>query len=506
LFLHFLLSVIIVNAQSKRVELVRANSLEGVAYMGQPIRKLIGNVALRHQGVMMYSDSTYQYELKNELEAFNHIRIIKTDSQSIKGDHMNYFGDSRLAKITGNNVILNNKTLFLYTTILDYDLQNDVAHYYNKGTVIDKENKLISEIGTYYNTQNLFVFIKNVVFTDKKYTIYTDTLEYNTETKIVKFKGPTQIVGPDGTMNADLGTYNSIKKTSDFKGRAVVNFQQFTLSADKLFYDQFTKAGVAIGNVVLFSKKDSVTVFGDYGNYWGDKGKTKIFPNALMQSVSNAGRDTMWLSSDTLLAINDTVKKEKKLFAYHKVKIFDRNMQAICDSMVNNMIDSTISLFKDPVLWNAKNQMRGDTVKIISKNKSIEKILFRNKSFVVSQDTLDNFNQVKGKFMTTYFKLNKVDKVDVKENSESIYYALKDDTLTTGLNKVESVNMQVRFQNQKVKNIAFYKKPKAKLIPVHELKPEDERLAGFRWRAKERPSKELVLGKYYTRIFQSNKK
>ena len=493
-------------AQGKRVELIRAGSLEGTVYMGQPIRKLIGNVVLRHQGTNMYSDSTYQYELKNELEAFNHVRIVKSDSQNIRGDHMNYYGDIRLAKITGTNVILNNKTLYLYTTVLDYDMARDEAKYYNKGTVIDKENKLISDIGTFYNVTNKFVFIKNVVFTDKKYTIYTDTLEYDTETKIVKFRGITTIIGPDGLMNSYEGEYNSVKKTSNFKGRTIVNYQDFTLIADKLDYNQFTKAGVAVGNVELISKKDSIKVFGDNANYWGGMGKTKVFPNALMQQVSNGGKDTLFLSSDTLLAINDTVKKEKKLFAYHKVRIFDKNMQAICDSMVNNMIDSTITLFRDPVMWNTKNQMRGDTVKIISKNKNIDRILFRTKAFVVSQDTLDNFNQVKGKNMVARFEKNKVKIMDVKESSESIYYALKDDSLTTGLNIVESVDMQVRFEYQKIKTIAFYKKPKAKLVPLHELKPEDERLKGFKWRAKDRPTKELVLGKYYIKWYQSKKK
>jgi lipopolysaccharide export system protein LptA len=498
---------IFAQAQDKEVKIMpTTKSLEYGTYMNQQIRKLVGNVWLRHRGTDMYSDSTYQYVLKNELEAFNHIRIVKSDSQKISGDHMNYFGDIRLAKITGTNVVLNNKSLSLYTTVLDYDMEKDEARYYNKGKVIDKENVLISDMGTFYNKQDLFVFIQNVVFTDKKYTIYTDTLEYYTETKIVKFRGATTIIGPDGAMKSNSGEYDSEKKKSKFKGRTVVNMQDFTLSADDLLYDQITKAGIASGNVELYSKKDSITIFGDYGNYWANGGKTKVYPQALMQSVSNKGRDTLFLSADTLLAINDTVKKEKKMFAYHRVKIFDKTMQAICDSMVNNMIDSTITLFKDPVLWSTKNQMRGDTIKIISKDKRMDRILLRLKAFVISQDTMDNFNQVKGKNMVAKFDTNKIRKIDVKEMSECIYYAVEKDSVTTGLNALESEDMQVIFEKSKVKTIKYFKKPKGKLIPIHELKPEDERLKGFKWRLKDRPTKEVVLGKYYIKLNQSKKK
>ena len=277
-----------------------------------------------------------------------------------------------------------------------------------------------------------------------------------------------------------------------------------TLSADKLYYDQFLKAGIAVGNVIVLSKKDSLTVFGDFGNYWGDQGKTKVYQNALMQQVSNKGKDTLFLSADTLMSINDTLKKEKKIFAYHKVKIFDKNMQAICDSMVNNMMDSTLIFFKDPVMWNGKSQMRGDTIRVVSKNKKIDRVYFRTKAFIVSQDTIENFNQVRGKNMVAIFDSNKIKKVDVKGNAESIYFALQGDTVTSGMNKVESVDMAVRFKNQKIKNIGFYNKPKALLIPPHEIKDDDIRLRGFKWRIGERPDRQVVIGKNVKRIQKSN--
>lgn len=486
-------------AQPKKVELITAGSLEGTTYNNQPVRKLTNNVVFKQDDALLYCDLAYQFTLKNELEAFSNIRIIRGDSQSIvNGEHMNYFGDARLAKITGRNIILTNKTMKLYTTILDYNLALDISNYYNIGKVIDGVNTLTSNMGTYFKQSNNFLFIKNVVFKDGKYTIYSDTLNYNTETQIIDFRGPSTIIGPNGTMKSDKGFYNSITKQTDFQGRAQIVYDNFILNADKIKYNQFTHYGFAEGNVVMVSPKDSVTVFGDFGEYWGLKGHTKVYPRALMQTVSGGGKDTMFLSADTLLSINDTIKKQKQLHAFHKVIVYDRkNMQAICDSMVNNLIDSTTTFYKDPVLWNGKNQMRGDTVIAILKNKKLNQVRFRLKAFMISQDTLENFNQVKGKNMVAYFDSSRINRIEVKENAESIYYALQEDTATNGLNKIESADLSVKFKKQKLKTISFYKKPKATFVPVQDITDNIIRLKGFKWRNSERPNLAAVMGKYY---------
>ncbi len=486
-------------AQPKRVDLVQAGSLEGTTFKNQPVRKIAQNVIFKQDDALLYCDLAYQYTLKNELEAFSNISIIRGDSQSIvNGEHMNYFGDSKLAQITGKNIILTNKTMRLYTTILDYNMASDIANYYKGGRVIDGLNTLTSNFGTYFKLNNDILFIKNVVFKDGKYTIYSDTLNYNTVTQIVDFRGPSTIIGPNGTMKSDKGNYNSITKQSDFQGRAQIVYDNFILKADKIQYNQFTHYGYATGQVEMYSPKDSVTIFGDIGEYFGLKGHTKVYPQALMQTVSGGGKDTMFLSADTLLSINDTVKKQKQMHAYHSVKVYDRkNMQAICDSMVSDRIDSTTTFFKDPVLWNGKNQMRGDTIKAFVKNKKLNLIKFRNKSFMISKDTLDNYNQAKGKNMVVYFDSSRVQKIDVFENSESIFYALQEDTATNGLNKIASENLTVRFKKQKLKTISFYKKPKATFVPVQDINDNITRLKGFKWRANERPNLAIVMGKYY---------
>jgi hypothetical protein len=50
----------------EKVQLVQAGSLEGMVINAEELRKLIGNVIFKHEGAMLYCDSAYQFEKKND--------------------------------------------------------------------------------------------------------------------------------------------------------------------------------------------------------------------------------------------------------------------------------------------------------------------------------------------------------------------------------------------------------------------------------------------------------
>lgn len=49
-----------------------------------------------------------------------------------------------------DNVIMKDPKITLTTDFLDYDAANRVGYYFNKGTIKDSINTLISDIGYYY--------------------------------------------------------------------------------------------------------------------------------------------------------------------------------------------------------------------------------------------------------------------------------------------------------------------------------------------------------------------
>lgn len=138
--------------------------------------------------------------------------------------------------------------------------------------------------------------------------------------------------------------------------------------------------------------------------------------------------------------------------------------------------------------------MVGDTITVQMRNNQIDQLQLRTNAFVISQDTIKNFNQVKGRQIRALFEEGELQRINVDGNGESIYFVLDEaEHFLVGMNRMTCGNMQMNFKEQQLDHINFYQKPEGKFIPPHELQEPDKRLSGFNWRGEERPSKESVL-------------
>ncbi|TGE14125.1 OstA-like protein [Hymenobacter elongatus] len=484
--------------KGQRIELLPGTEkLIGGTFNGVEIRKLIGNVSFRQGTTLLYCDSAYQYIDKNALEAFSNVRIVQNDTVTITGNQATYDGDTRKARMTGN-VVMRDPRMTLTTNVLDYDLDKNLAYYSTGGHLVDPENTLDSQFGYYNTTSKVFSFKRNVKLVTKENKIDTDTLQYNTLSKIAYFFGPTRITGKQGNVYAENGTYNTLTKVSNFQRNAKIETPNYLLGGDKLVYDEARQYGIATGHVSMTSKKDNLVLRGDVGKYWRGLGKAKVYGSSpVMRNITD--NDTLYLAADTLVSVEGRppLNAAGVLYAYPKVKIFRKDLQGRCDSLTYDRQDSIIYLNKNPVLWSENNQLTADSMEIRQRRKKIDQIRLYANSFIIGQDTILNFNQVKGRNMVGYFVDSKLKKVDVLGNAESLYFALEGDTTVTGLNKAVSANMALRFAESKLQTISFLTNPDASFIPPHELKAEDKKLKGFSWRVAERPTRRLVLGKHF---------
>ncbi|WP_028979639.1 OstA-like protein [Sporocytophaga myxococcoides] len=497
LYLFFLLVFIpdLVNAQGK-IDLVQAKELEGITVNGVNIRRLKGDVIFKQQGTYLYCDSAYQNPKNNSIEAFGNVRMNQGDTVNLTCRNLLYEGNTKKT-IAKRNVVLKDKTMTLFTDVLHYDVSARRAFYPNGGTIKDEKSTLTSREGYYNLGEKIFNFRKDVrvVNPSQNFVLTTDSLDYNSYTNIAYFKGPTKIISPDGVVVTTEGEYNIMSKVTATKERSNVQSGNFDIEADNLDYDERKGNGIARGNVILKSPKDSVLILGERANYWSKRGTSKVFGNPVMKNYS--GGDTLFLSADTLISLDYPEKNIKKLIAYKHTKIFRHDLQGKCDSLVYDFADSTIYFFGDPVLWSEKNQIVADSINILLVNNKVSKMNMKVNAFMASIDSLENYNQVKGKKMVAHFLENKIQKVDVNGNGESLYFALEGDTVLIGMNKVVCSDLVVRFKEAKVNTISFIKSPDAKFIPPHEILEPETRLKGFVWRGKERPSKKDVLGVRY---------
>lgn len=489
----------------RRVKLKKADNLYGSIKDGQRYDRLIGNVVFVQNNTTIYCDSAHFFKSDNRVEAFGKIHIVEGDSVDVTSNGLSYDGNDRIAHLRKNVVFTKLGLATLYTDFLDYYRTRNEARYFNGGKLVDSTNVLTSIKGYYDVNTNMASFKRDVVGVNDEYTLNSDTLQYNSRTKVIFFRDHTIIKDKEGgTAVYENGFYDTNKKQSSLN-RGEIETQSYKLNGDKYFLNDLRKFYKAKGNVVMTSKEENLIIYGDDGDYDRKAGITKVYGNAYLAKISDDS-DTLFLTADTLVSVESPDPAKKKLLAYNNVKIFKSDLQGIADSLVYVAHDSTLYFFNDPVLWTQENQMTADSIRMLITNKTIDKIYLVNNSFVVSQDSLSHFNQIKGRKMTAIFDGKAISHVDVMGNGESIYYALQElekkseekDSLQTiavltGMNKIICSNMKINFKEGKVNNISFYVRPDASFIPPHEIREGDKKLRGFVWRKKEKPEKEDVV-------------
>jgi lipopolysaccharide export system protein LptA len=481
----------------EKVELLHAGELETIKSGGLETRYLrrsdSAKVHLKQEDMDFYCTEAIQFPDSNFVVAFGDVVIHKGDSITLTGDTLYYYGNDRVAEMWGN-VYFTDLQMKLTAPQMEYDVPNNLASYQYTGKVTSDSTTLTSRKG-YYNTQTQIVsFSKNVVLDNptSNYHLESDTLDYNTNNRTAYFTTRTEITTADGKLIAEKGEYDTQFSKSIFEKNAQIETAEYILSGDFLDYDEVLEVGKARGNVMAYSKKDTIALYGDIGNYYGLEKKVEIFGNALVQKPFGAG-DTLFLSADTLISINDSLAGRREMIAYPDVLLFSNNMQGIADSLAYNFTDSLIQFYDDPVLWSDANQMEADTIITKMRGNGIDKLFMRKNAFIASKDSLRNYNQIKGRDMTAQFVESNLRRVNVDGNAQNLYFALEKDTILIGMNRMDCSNMYMVFTDSNtLGSITSIKQVDAKLIPPHELKVEDTKLKGFNWREKERPTKAFV--------------
>jgi lipopolysaccharide export system protein LptA len=422
---------------------------------------LNGNVVFRHDDALMYCDKAFFFNKSNNINAHGNIKMIQGDSLTVYADHLYYNGDTKIARLR-NNVRLENKELTLYTDSLNYDRKNNVGYYFLGGKIVDSTNVLTSTNGKYYPNHDIAVFQNNVVLNNKDFDLFSDTLKYETVGKVAYILGPSDIVQDSTRIYSEYGWYNTIKDNAKLINNSHIrDLEGRRLSADTLFYNQRTGEAEGFKNVALRDSTQAILLNGGYGIYNEKTNKGFMVDRATIIDFSSA--DSMFITSDTIYY--DASKEDNThIKAYYNVQSWHVDFQSLCDSLFYNSKDSTAQMFGTPILWNENNQITGESIKMYTKNETINKVEIIGSAFIYSKEDTLAINQVSGKHITAYLADGKISKADVSGNALSIYFVEEDnesaseDTPTeyVGINRAESSELHLYFgKKNQIKKIVM---------------------------------------------------
>jgi lipopolysaccharide export system protein LptA len=468
----------------KVIDIYNADMLSGYTLNGKSYQKLVGRVVLHHDGAMMFCDSAIIADVDNVARAFGHIHIQQGDSLDMYGEEMEYDGNKKIATLK-KKVRLIDKQLTLNSNQIVYDRNAGMAYYGDSSSTVTTTDQLTSKKGYYYIGRKEFAFKGDVVLKNPEYTLYSDTMIYNTVKDITYFKGPSTIVSKQSFIYCENGWYDKINDKAQFNKNAYVIAEKNILRGDSLYYERKNGYGNAIGNVSIEDTVENIIVYGQYAETQRDIERYLVTDSAQMVQVFDDG-DSLFLHADTLLALQDT-SDNRVIHCFHHVKFFKTDMQGACDSLTYTQADSLIRMFYEPVIWNDENQVTADYINVNIGKSKIYWMEMLTTALIIQQEDSVKFNQIGGDNMKGYFRDNELSKVDVFGGGKTIYFPKQDDGTFIGMNKVECVDITIYIKERKFDKIVFKKKPVGVLEPLEKINPADFKLDGFQWLIDRRP-------------------
>jgi len=489
-FTIFFISANIVAQKKSRVNIEHSNSFKYDAKLGKDVQRLIGEVVIRQDSTLFYCDSAYINEIKNSFEAFSNVHIKVNDTVDVYSLRMLYDGNTKIAELF-DSVKLIDKNTILTTDHLIYNRISKTAFYDKGGKIVNKENTLTSKQGLYFTPIRTFHFRDDVVLINPDQETYSDTLIYNTNNETAYFLGPTVIRGKESIMYCEDGWYDTKNDISKLVRRPSITNVDKTITADSLFYDNNTLFGKAMGNVSIIDTLRKVIIKGRRGEFWDEKGLSYVTDSA--QAIMYDKHDSLYMHADTMWLNFDENRKAQVIRAYYGVRFYRKKLQGKCDSLAFDMKDSTIRMYNKPVIWSGKNQLTSDSIAIAVSGNKADSLMMYNTAFIVSQDSTDTYNQIRGKNMVAYFVKNQLSKINVDGNAQTIYFVREEDGHLIGVDLAESSNMTIRIKDSEINSISYKTHVDEDMFPENELTEEQIVLKDFSWQKELRPINKMDI-------------
>ena len=442
---------------------------------------LVGNVEFRHDSIYMYCDSACFYEKTNSLEAFGNFRMNQADTLKLFGDYAFYDGNTQIAEVR-YNVRMENRNTTLLTDSLNYDRLENLGYYFDGGTLMDEENVLTSDWGEYSPATKQSVFHYDVELVNPKFTLTSDTLAYNTATKVANIVGPSNIDGDGNHIYSELGFYDTQLGQAELLNRSVLTNEGKNLTGDSLFYDRNKSFGEAFDNVVFTDTINKNMLTGNYC-YYNELTSYALATDSAV-AIDYSQGDSLFAHADTLKMMTfhlDTDSMYRETHAYHKVRVYRTDVQAVCDSLVFSSKDSCLTMYRDPILWNANQQVLGEEIRVYMNDSTIDWAHVHNQTLLVEWVDSTLYNQVSGKDIKAYFKNGEMDKAEVEGSVRMVYYPMEKDSTILYMNVSEASTVDVYLVNRKMKRLVMKTQPNGVLYPLEQAPADRSRLDNFAW-------------------------
>lgn len=445
---------------------------------------LTGNVKVNHDGVVLTCNKAYYFQKENYLKAFGNVQLVQGDTLFLNSKYAEYSGNIKKAFATGD-AVMTSPDATLQTDTINFDRNIQQVFYNTKGTIVNKDNTLVSKSGRYYVAEKKFQFLTEVIITNPKYVIKSNHLDYYSNSGHTYLFGPSTITSKANYIYTEKGFYDTKKNLAHFLRRSYIKYDDRLIEGDSLYYNRNIEFASATRNVKITDSINRGLVKGHYAEIY--KLKDSMFVTKRAVAINLVENDSVYIHGKKLMVTGK--EGERILRAFNNVRFYKTDMSGKCDSIHSNSKTALTKLIGHPILWNGESQITGDIMHLIGDNKTrkLDSLKVLNNTFIISKDTLGTgYNQVKGLNLFGKFREGKLHDVDVIKNTEVIYFMRNDANELIGINKNVSSKINMILENNTVDNITFFNRVDGDIYPEADLPENARKLRGFVWRGDER--------------------
>jgi lipopolysaccharide export system protein LptA len=419
------------------------------------------------------------YNTKQKMCFFKNKVVLTNPKYVIHCDTMLYAPENRTAFFIGPTRITS-KNNFMYCEKGYYKTKENYCQFWQKPYILNKKGDSLSGEQIYYDRNKDFGQILDnfsLVDTADNIILKGDYAEYdgNNETMLTTCKALLLQIYNKDTLHLHGDTL--FGKNISMSDTVKTGKPKLMLAYHHVKFYKKDIQGKC--DSLTYDEKDSIMRMYYDPIIWSDV--NQLTADTMKLHFRNKKMDVLDMRGHSFIASKDTLAS-KLLEADSATGDYAPKDSLSSDSTAK---DSTIHSGKDSLKRIGTNYHRKDSIAKDSSRPHHDSLVV-HKIFHGS-DTLQ-FNQIKGRNMKGYFKDNKIYKVIVLGNAQTIYYAYTDNnTAILGANRAECSNMIIFIVNNKINSITFLQKPDATLFPMKDVKPMEFLLGGFKWLERERP-------------------
>lgn len=408
------------NEQTTKVRIIHADITQKSPKLFNGNTFMSGKVYLEHKGSTLKADTVILYTEDNFVKAIGNTELLTADGNKITAGEIEYDGNSQRG-IARKNVILSDPKQTIKTETLYYDRIPNIAYFNTGGTIFNGSNTIWTKTATYNINSRIVDVAGNVNIDNEQYRVEGSKIIQNQNTNTAEFLGPTTIFNkkkPSNYVYTEKGHYKMNSKEVFLNKNSRIYYNGKILTGDAMYFNQQTGFGTAKGNVTLDDPKENRFIKGGYGEIYETKDSAMITEKPY--AVKILKNDSIYFSAERILAFQKLDKNKVKksyLRAFHKARMFKSNAQARADSLSFNETDGELHLIKKPILWTGERQVTGNDIRAY---------------FNMEKEQMDSL-----KVIGNAFAISKVDSLNLKDE----------------FNQVKGKLMSVYLQNNEIKII-----------------------------------------------------